>query len=247
MQFLEVWRRLGVDFVAVLLLGLIFPRHHGEVVQTEQPRHASGAVIFVSLVAMVVIGIGTVSLALMSVTGPSQTGSTSQMTTRNLGLELSLLVSPGVGPSGMNFQVNASVTNFLPTTNNVTGLDEYNGVGSNPICKFAPIAFDVLQGYYTLANYTFGKVVDVHGPDVFMCVTGAADLSYYVFQPNSDNFTGAGSPGIGQWSRTAQVSVDVSQMWSDGLTAKAPLPAGQYTIVAADNWGQLAIVHFTVS
>jgi hypothetical protein len=214
--------------------------------QTEQPRHASGAIIFVSLVAMIVIGIGTVAFAVMSATGQSQGGSTSQTSVdRKLGLELSLLVSPGMGPSGTVFQVNASVTNILPGINNVTGLDDYKGVGSNPICKFAPITFDVLQGYYTLANYTSGNVVDVHGPQVYMCVTGAADLSYYVFQPNSDNFTGAGSPGIGQ-SRTAEVSVDVSQVWSDGPTGKAPLPAGQYTVVAADNWGQLAIVHFTV-
>ena len=215
--------------------------------QTEQPRHGSGVIIFVSLVAMIVIGIGTVAFAVMSAAGQSQGGSTTQTTVdRTRGLELRLLVSPGVGPSGTDFQVNASVTNVLPATNNVTGLDEYNGVGSNPICKFAPIAFDVLQGYYTLANYTTGNVVDVHGPQVYMCVTGAADLSYYVFQPNGDNFTGSGSPGIGQ-SRTAQISVDVSQVWSDGPTAKTALPAGEYTVVAADNWGQLAIAHFTVS
>ncbi|MDA4112923.1 MAG: hypothetical protein OK474_02650 [Thaumarchaeota archaeon] len=215
---------------------------------TEQPRHASGAIIFVSLVAMIVIGIGTVAFAVMSATGQSQSGSASQTTTidRTLGLELSLMVSPDLGPSGTVFQVNASVTNILPGTNNVTGLGDYKGVGSNPICKFAPIAFDVLQGYYTPGNYTSGEVVDVHGPQVYMCVIGGADLGYYVFQPNSDNFTGAGSSGIVQ-SRTAHVSVDVSQVWSDGSTGKAPLPPGQYTVVAADNWGQLAIVHFTVS
>jgi hypothetical protein len=234
--------------VAVLLLGIISPGHHGESVQTEQPRHGSGAIIFVSLVAMMVIGIGTVALAVMSATGSGQSGGqTTSTTTRTLGLQLSLLVSPGVGPSGTGFQVMASVTNFLPTTNNVTGLDQYNGVGSNPICRSAPIAFDVLQGHYTLANYTSGSAVDVHGPDVFACVPDAADLSYYVFQPNSDNFTGPASTGTGRSSHAAEVSVDVSQVWSDGLTTVAPLPAGQYTVVAADNWGQLAMVHFTVS
>ena len=213
--------------------------------QTEQPRHGSGAIIFVSLVAMMVIGIGTVALAVMSATDSGQSGSqTTSTTTRTLGLQLSLLVSPGAGPAGSGFQVMASVTNFLPTVNNVTGLDQYNGVGSNPICKFAPIAFDVLQGHYTLANYTSGSMVDVHGPDVFACVSEAADLSYYVFQPNSDNFTGPSSTGAS--SHAAEVSADVSQVWSDGPTS-APLPAGQYTVVAADNWGQLAIVHFTVS
>lgn len=215
--------------------------------QTEQPRHGSGAIIFVSLVAMMVIGIGTVALAVMSATGSGQSGGQTTTTTRTLGLQLSLLVSPGVGPSGTGFQVMASVTNFLPTTNNVTGLDEYNGVGTNPICKFAPIAFDVLQGYYTLSNYTSGSVVEVHGPDVFACVPEAADLSYYVFQPNSDNFTGPSSLGSERSSHAAEVSAEVSQAWSDGLTSAAPLPAGQYTVVAADNWGQLAIVHFTVS
>jgi len=215
-------------------------------VQTEQPRRASGAIVFVSLVAMMVIGIGTVALAVMSATGSGQGSSGTQTsTTRALGLELSIVVSPSVGPSGTDFQVTASVTNFLPMTNNVTGLDEYGGVGSDQFCGSAPIAFEVLQGYYTLANYTPGRLVDVHGPGVSTCPPEGADLSYYVFQANSDNFTGP--PGAGLSSHAAEVRAEVSQAWSGGSAEGTSLSAGRYTVVAADNWGQLAMVHLTVS
>jgi hypothetical protein len=214
-------------------------------VQTEQPRRASGAIVFVSLVAMMVIGIGTVALAVMSATGSGQSGGTQTSTTRALGLELSIVVSPDVGPSGTDFQVTASVTNFLPMANNATGLDEYGGVGSDQACGSAPIAFEVLRGYYTLANYTSGRVVDVHGPGVSACPSQGADLSYYFFQPNSDNFTGP--PGADLSSHAAEVRVEVSQAWSGGSAEGTPLPVGRYTAVAADNWGQLAMVHFMVS
>jgi hypothetical protein len=193
-----------------------------------------------------VIGIGTVALAVMSATGSGQGSSGTQTsTTRALGLELSIVVSPGIGPPGTDFQVTASVTNFLPMANNVTGLDEYSGVSPDQVCGSAPIAFEVLQGYYTLTNYTSGRVVDVHGPGVSACPSRGADLSYYVFQPNSDNFTGP--PGAGLSSHAAEVSAGVSQVWSGGSAEGTPLPAGRYTAVAADNWGQLAMVHFAVS
>ena len=216
--------------------------------QTEDPRHGSGAIIFVSLVAMIVIGIGTVAFAVMSATS-SQGTRTSETTATDqaLGLQFRLAVTPGTAPSGSSFQVNASVVNVLQRVNNVSGLDRYNGIGSNPVCKSAPIAFDVMQGYYTLSNYSSATVVNVHGPQNMMCVVGADDLSYYVFQPNSDNFTGAASTGSLHLTRTAQISVDVGQVWSQGFGSSGPLKAGEYTVVAADNWGQLAIVHFKVS
>jgi hypothetical protein len=215
---------------------------------SDSARRGSGAIAIVSLIAMIVIGAGTVALVMTSGGSPSQSGvSNSSTTDQSLGLRLTLQVSPGSGPSGTDFRVSANVTNVLGRTNNATGLDEYHGVGSNPICKFAPVAFDVLQGHFTLANYTSGAVVNVHGPQNMMCVIGAFDLGYYVFSPNSDNFTGpSGQSGV-NLSRSAQVTADVSDVWSQGFSPSGPLPAGGYTVVAADNWGQLAFAYFTVA
>jgi len=189
----------------------------------------------------------------------SSTSSSSDATTtvanQGLGIELVLSVSPRQGPQGASFEVNATVWNLLSRPNNVSGVDDYHGVQSNPLCNTGPVTFEVLHGYYTVGNFTAGTVLSIHGVQNMMCIVPTSALSYYVFQPNSDVFAGhlPQDQGMGTQSgtsatttRSATLRDSLVNVYSNGLANPEPFPAGAYTVVAGDNWGQLAAVHFTV-
>jgi hypothetical protein len=172
-----------------------------------------------------------------------------------LGVQLVLSVSPSAGPHATAFAVNATVWNTLSRPNNVTGVDNYHGVELNPLCNTGPVTFEVLKGYFTVANFTTGTVLSIHGVQNMMCVVPTSALGYYVFQPHSDVFTAplAGQAMRGQPStasmttRSATAAASLVNIYSSGLANPEPFPPGTYTVVAADNWGQLALVHFEVT
>jgi hypothetical protein len=186
----------------------------------------------------------------------SSTDGTATAASPSLGMQLVLSVSPSKGQVTSSFEVNATVWNTLSRPNNVTGVNDYNGVQFNPLCNTGPVTFEVLQGYFTVANFTAGTVLSIHGVQNMMCTVPTSALSYYVFQPNSDVFTGPLPVGEGvspqngtaaMTTRSATTADSLVNVYSSGLASPEPFPAGTYTIVAADNWGQLAAVHFTVT
>jgi hypothetical protein len=185
----------------------------------------------------------------------TSSASTATVSDQGLGIELVLSVSPGQGPYATSFEVNATVWNTLSRPNNVTGVDNYHGVQLNPLCNTGPVTFEVLKGYYTVANFTSGTVLSIHGVQNMMCVVPTSALSYYVFQPNSDVFTGPlADQAMGgkastatMTTRSAAAAASLVNIYSSGLANPEPFPPGTYTVVAADNWGQLALVHFAVT
>jgi hypothetical protein len=185
----------------------------------------------------------------------SSSASTATASDQGLGIQLVLSVSPSQGPHATSFVVNATVWNTLSRPNNVTGVDDYHGVQLNPLCNTGPVTFEVLKGYYTLANFTTGTVLSIHGVQNMMCVVPTSALSYYVFQPNSDVFSGPiADQAMGgkissatMTTRSATAAASLVDIYSSGLANPEPFPPGVYTVVAADNWGQLALVHFAVT
>jgi hypothetical protein len=207
--------------------------------------------------AFVISGGSSASSTSSSTTTSTSTGSASTVTAsdQSLGLRLVLSVNPSQGPHATTFAVNATVWNTLSRLNNVTGVNNYHGVELNPLCNTGPVTFEVLKGYYTVANFTTGTVLTIHGVQNMMCVAPTSALSYYLFQPKSDVFTGpladrtigGQASGASMTTRSATASATLVNVHSGGLANPEPFPPGTYTVVAADNWGQLAAVHFTVT
>jgi hypothetical protein len=219
-----------------------------------------------ALMALTVGVIAMVTTAFVLTDASGNNGSASSSTTSSvagtttaanpsLGIQLVLSVSPGQGQETPSFEVNATVRNTLSRPNNVTGINDYNGVQVNPLCNTGPVTFEVLQGYYTIANFTAGTVLSIHGVQNMMCIVPTSALSYYVFQPNSDVFSGPlqqeqvgpQNSTAAMTTRSATTADSLVDMYLGGLASPEPFPAGTYTVVAADNWGQLAAVHFTVT
>jgi hypothetical protein len=216
-----------------------------------------------ALLALTVGIIATVSGALAlegnsstngSSTSSSQSGSaaTAAVEDQGRGIQLVLSVTPSRGPAATSFEVNATVLNILSHANNVTGIGDFHGVQFNPLCNTGPVTFEVLQGHYTTANFTAGTPLAIHGVQNMMCMVPTSALSYYVFQPQSDVFTAPlpQEQGMGaavSTTRSATAAGSLVNVYSSGLADPEPFPAGVYTVVAADNWGQLAAVHFVVT
>jgi hypothetical protein len=184
-------------------------------------------------------------------TSSTATSSVTTTTDQTPGIELLLSVTPNQGPLGTTFDVNVTALNTLLRANNVTGIGDYHGVQVNPLCNTGPVTFEVLQGYYTAANFTGGSVLNIHGVQNMMCIVPTSALSYYLFQPNSSIFEGplpndSGQGAAAMTSRAATTSASLQNVYSSEFQNPERFPAGTYTIVAADNWGQLAVAHFVV-
>jgi hypothetical protein len=231
---------------SVLVISLNSRSQHEHVMEPNGSRNAVSGLFLVAVISILAVVLGALVVALPMQTSPGTATNTQTTTDNSRGIALVLTVNPQNGPSGSVFQINGTVANILQRANNVTGIDNYRGIGGNPVCNTGPLAFEVLQGYYTSSDYASGKVVNIHGVQNYMCVIGASNLRYYVFQSKGDVFKGPASGGV-SLTRAAHFSVDVTQQWSQDLSGRGPLSSGTYTVVAADNWGQIAVVHFTVS
>lgn len=74
-----------------------------------------------------------------------------------------------------------------------------------------------------------------------------AGIDTFVFQASSDNATIFGScqSSGGCLTESVDASIAANGYWSgDSFTS---FPSGVYTVVAGDEWGGIAILHFTVA
>jgi hypothetical protein len=157
------------------------------------------------------------------------------------GLELMVSTNATEVPPGDSVQVNLSEFNSLSTPNNVSAAHDWpTSVALGP-CEniyVQPFGIAVYTGHVDAQNLSQGEQVNIFPntacPQYIRLVTG------YEFQPTSDlaavlPSTATPSPLVG--------SVIVGMSYSP---QGEPLPPGNYTIVAADEWGTLAFVYFTV-
>jgi hypothetical protein len=123
------------------------------------------------------------------------------------------------------------------------------GLASGPCGPLnIPVGIAVLSGYYDAANVTSGKALQVYNPGVYACPAIISGITSYLFQPSSDNATVYGScQPSACFNETVSATVSVTGYWTGGPSTFTSFPSGVYTVVAGDEWGGLAILHFTVA
>jgi len=167
------------------------------------------------------------------------------------GLSLNLHVQPG---GNGTFTITVYESNLLSSVNNVTeanhwsypagALDPYNNCAPS-----GPVGFAILQGYYGMNNYTSGKALPLYNSTVvFSCTENIVPINY-LFQPTNDNFSAYQGRSFLD-NGTASLSLLTGGYWTGG--AGTPTSAsfsefrGVYTVLAADEWGNVLLLHFTV-
>ncbi len=162
----------------------------------------------------------------------------------SLGLILDLRISTNATGALI---INTNATNLLNKMNTVTVADGWpispGKTGSDPCggSDSFPIQYAVFKGNYDASNYSAGSALTLYSTVVPVeCVGNNSPPRYYLFLPLSDE-TSLGELVFGNYAGTGY--------WT-GTSSSAtfnPFPPGFYTVLAQDEWGQIAFVHFTLT
>ena len=203
--------------------------------------------------AFVYLGQPNQSCLQTTTTLSSSTGiATASVSNSSDGLNLNLQVNAG---GNGTFTVTAYESNLLSSVNNVTEANQWKYPVDllNPANNCAPtnnpVGFAIFQGYYGMSNYTSGKALPLYNTNVEFHCTENIYPNEYVFQPLSDSIS-VYNHGQFETNGTASLSLLTGGYWTGG--AGTPTSAsfsefrGVYTVLAADEWGNVLLLHFTV-
>ncbi|MDA4126582.1 MAG: hypothetical protein OK452_05195 [Thaumarchaeota archaeon] len=175
----------------------------------------------------------------------SSTGATSP----SLGLSLVLRLASDRVNSG-SLVVTVVVHNSLGRVNNVSSANGWRVSTSSlrGAYQTTMVGYAVYRGTYGENNFTAGTPLALMEPGSSFRCTPCSPPGYYSFQPNGDNATM--SPGSmfgynGSPTMLINFTESISGFWT-GPTQFDAFPAGTYTVVAFDQWGQTVAMQFTV-
>ena len=237
--------------------------------QFRRPGIGSTATSF-GVVLLIVVG--AIGLFSVTHTGPksgTDLGPTSAIAARSDGLQLTVTSNATEITVGQTLNVSLSIVNTLSRVNAVEPSNDWliHGVPVAlwPPCYFGlPAEAAVLQGSYDLqgigsaANVTFS----------YMCMEGV-NVDHVTFQPNSDQVTLTGLYDVtdeneslgpfhlslsfttgGYWNLqnlSTELNIPIlGEQYPPRPPAYVPFTPGEYTVAIADEWGQVALLHFTV-
>lgn len=208
-------------------------------------KQALSSIALVFMIAVVVIAGASIYLLSSSSSQRESLASmqtSAQTVNSTLGLELSLSINSTSLVYGGGINITVKLQNVL---NKVITLYYPSSDWARPflpgnIC-FEIYDFQVYSGYYAANNISSAKgdqALPVFGP-LFGCHPESGDL---VIQPLSDKATGSA------YDAPLAFSYPVNEYYTNPGPSPplTPFPVGICTIVAADAWGQIVLLHFTV-
>ena len=193
------------------------------------------------------------STSMVSSTSATSTGASTSTSVASpaSGLELTLGLNGTSISTGEEITATAADVNTMTTADNVSAAKEWpiGNLAVGPCGPLnTPVGIAVLRGYYDAANVTSGKALQIYNPGTYACPAILAGIDGFLFQPLSDNATVYGSCGSAAcFDETVSATVSVTGYWTGGPSTFTSFPSGVYTAVAGDEWGGLAILHFTVA
>lgn len=155
--------------------------------------------------------------------------------------------------SGQAIQVTDDIFNTLPqvVSANYTSNWAWPQLTTAPCTQIAGIV--ILRGYYTQSNMTAGATPLQQFPWGLgaFCPAAAGEGGHYIFEPLSHNATVYGDlvlPMGGRFVTTGYYAPGqtYNRALPNGGETVTPFEPGMYTVVAGDEWGQVAFDHFEV-
>jgi hypothetical protein len=226
---------------------------------------------FAMIILIVAGGIGVASTMQPGPKLGAERGSTSTAIVSSPdGLQLAVSSNASELQVGQRLNVSLSIVNTLPKVNIVKPSHDwlFQGVPVAlwPPCYFGlPAEAAVLQGNYNAqdieraANVTFS----------YICMEGV-NVDHVIFQPNSDQVNLTGLYDVtsenqtlgpfhmslsfvtgGYWNLqnlSSELNIPIlGEQYPPRPPAYIPFTPGEYTVAVADEWGQVALLHFSVS
>src|SRR5207249_3170465 len=105
-------------------------------------------------------------------------------------------------------------------------------------------------GVHASNNFTLGKALTLYDTGIaYLCnnVTSQYPVAYYLFSPSSNSAQPFDSRGDPLGNQSMSIDLLRSGYWTGGYGPAPPGPAqfhpfkGEYTVVAADEWGGVAL------
>lgn len=190
-----------------------------------------------------------------TVTAPQFPGYHAAATDSNttIGIGLSLALNSTMISPGEDLQSVVQVLNTLPRVNNVSAAGDFPVRPLHAKClpgDYTPVVIQMYSGNYDRSNISEATPL----PYVLTCPAvfpGSITAEYYyLFQPDSANATLYGRDYAGNLSNTGQMSLRlVDQISIHQFSSGFPdgtFPAGPYTLMVEDWWGQMVILNFQV-
>ncbi len=192
-----------------------------------------------------------------STTTDTRTGMSTSITYSNstIGINLSVVInSTAINRSqGQDLQTVVEVLNIFPRINNVSVADDFPVRPLQSKClpgDYTPIVVQVYQGIYDKGNISSAPPLSYYRSCPEISPNSIVSEYYYLFQPNSANATLYGRTEAGNFSNTGPMSLQlVNQVSIHQFSSPLPngaFPAGIYTLMVEDWWGQIVILHFTM-
>jgi hypothetical protein len=168
----------------------------------------------------------------------------------NLGIRLTISLNATTIRIGGTINYSASVYNTRPSQNNVSSASNWaiprlisTACGTSP--TDSPIAYAIMRGHYESGNISKAPSIN----SGMMCTTVMGGVKVYSFQPTSDvaSVIGDCNPNpcftrpVSTWRPFSQYP------GGGGPEPWANFTTGVYTVVAEDEWGDLAMASFTVA
>jgi hypothetical protein len=167
----------------------------------------------------------------------------------NLGIRLVISLNASTTHSGGTINYTASVYNTRPSVNNVSSANNWALPGlimtaTGP--TDSPIAYAVMSGHYVSGNISKAPSID-YG---ICCTTEMGGIKAYSFQPTSDNASVIGNCNPNPCFTRPINTWRPFDSYPSGVGAEVQwvkFTTGVYTVVAEDEWGDVALASFTVT
>ena len=162
------------------------------------------------------------------------------------GLVIRLILNSSRITSGASIGINVSDYNTFPMELNLSEASDWalNGLATGGCPSlYLPFGIAVFQGTYTSANVSQATPLPIF--QVVACPMLVRFITGYLFQPMSDNATVL--PGTEVTPMATVVPVNgIYNYTGIKLNQLIPFSPGTYTVVAGDEWGNLAFAYFVV-
>ena len=154
--------------------------------------------------------------------------------------------------SGGGVLIRGWLNGTSPGLDNITAQDSWGvgpgGLYTNQCASGWPIGLGVMYGHYDQDNYTLGTLLPLNPPPPHCLPSPTGTPSYFIFAPHSSKALVdiGGTPQY--WPLESACSFGYAP--GEGLpegTTPGMLPAGVYTVVLADEWGDVLTTNFAVS
>lgn len=214
------------------------------------------------VIALVLVLVGLVlylnyDLNVFEVRFAPASSSNNSPVTSGLALYVTAVVAPSGSPGAL--MITVSENNTLDMISNVSVSDswQYSTQYLNPYNSCGapgPVGFAILRGNYDTTNYTKAQALDLYNPsETFVCTTFTPPSdSYYSFQPQSDQaiLVYPKSSPDSSIHTTLSISFTAKGYWTSSIAGASSFhgfSVGDYTVLAADEWGKVTLTHVQIS